>query len=91
MFIALTSAKSELDFTKKKTYNSQKWSTNKEFPKENIGKGWEDGYTISSITYGNGVWAVNMSKGTGYYEQIWRTRKLYPKGCDGTITNPITA
>lgn len=44
----------------------QAYSTSVDFPKDKIQKRWDDGYSISKIAYGNGLWIIIFTKGIEY-------------------------
>ena len=61
-------------------YNGgNQWWTRSSFPEDEIKKGWDDGKMITSINYGNGVWALVMTPDAGYISQQWWTRSYFPK------------
>ena len=39
---------------------------------------WNEGYAITSATYGNGVWAITMTQGSKLGAQTWKTETTYP-------------
>jgi hypothetical protein len=55
------------------SYGLQAWQTNPDFPEDYIDKYWGLGYDVTSLTHGNGVWAIVMSKSSGYTSQYWKT------------------
>lgn len=65
--------------TKNNGYNLQRWKTRDNFPKEGIKSDWNDGFSISSLSYDNKKWSLVMSKGTGYSTQTWITRREWKK------------
>lgn len=65
--------------TKGNGYNLQRWKTRENFPKDAIKQDWDDGYSISDVSYDNDKWTLVMSKGTGYATQQWKTRYEFPK------------
>jgi hypothetical protein len=60
-------------------YTNQRWKTNTSFPSEEIKKDWNDGYSITELTYHDGKWAVVMSKGANLGIQRWRKRTYFPE------------
>mgnify|MGYP006267448617 CR=1 FL=1 len=62
-----------------KDYRSQKWKTRVSFPASEIRDAWNDGYRISSLTYGDGVWAIVYSKISKYTVQKYYLSKSFPK------------
>ena len=48
------------------------------FPQEDISEGWDEGKDITSISYGNGVWALVMSE-SELHSQQWWTRSYFPE------------
>lgn len=54
---------------------SSSWSTITETIKEN----WDKGYDITDFDYGDGMYRVLMSKGTGWGSQAYRIGKTFPK------------
>lgn len=46
---------------------------------EFINRAWQDGFTLSEIAYGNGVWAGIASKGIFRFPQLWKTSFTFPK------------
>jgi len=80
----------------KSDYYGQSWAKKEQFPSEDIKKHWAKDKYITSINYGDGVWALVMSKGTGYTNQRWNKSTEFPeseikKGWDDkyNITNLI--
>jgi hypothetical protein len=68
-----------IDITLEPTfYTDQDWYTSADYPSDYISGKWEEGYYITSLTYGNGMWAVVMSEGVGYTNQGWATRTDFP-------------
>ncbi len=65
--------------TKYSEYTTQRWKTRDEFPKEEIASDWDDGYSVTDLSYDNDKWSLIMSKGSGYTIQKWRTRYEFPK------------
>ena len=61
--------------TKNNGYTQQRWKTRDNFPKEEIKSDWNDGYSISDLSYDNNKWTLVMSKGTGFSTQNWITRR----------------
>jgi hypothetical protein len=39
---------------------------------------WNEDYAITSATYGNGLWALTMTKGSKLGAQTWKTDASYP-------------
>jgi hypothetical protein len=60
-------------------YTDQRWKTRTEFPNDEIKKDWDDGYSITDLTYHDGKWAVVMSKGADLGLQRWRKRTYFPE------------
>jgi len=60
-------------------YTNQRWKTRTEFPKDAIKKDWDDGYSITELTYHDSKWAVVMSKGANLGLQRWRKRTYFPE------------
>ena len=68
-----------IDITLEPTfYTDQDWYTSADYPSDYISGKWEEGYFITSLAYGNGMWAVVMSEGTGYTNQGWQTSSDFP-------------
>lgn len=65
--------------TKSNGYTVQRWKTRDEFPKAEIKKEWDEGYSISNLSHDNGKWTLVTAKGTGFSNQQWRTRADFPK------------
>ena len=59
--------------------SSQVWRTSYDFPETYIEERWNEGYGITSVAYGDALWAVVMSQGTDYYLQAWATRIEFPE------------
>ncbi|HMP88358.1 MAG TPA: hypothetical protein PKE63_13850, partial [Lacibacter sp.] len=59
-------------------FTDQVWRTHPEFPAKEIKELWDKGYRITDISYGNGQWALVMSKGTGLNQQMWNTGDEFP-------------
>ncbi|MCP4419201.1 MAG: hypothetical protein GY805_21505, partial [Chloroflexi bacterium] len=38
---------------------------------------WDEGFRVTSLAYGNGVWAVVMSQGSPYGRQTWETTSRF--------------
>ena len=56
----------------------QVWYTGADFPSDFITEKGGQGYRITSLAYGDGMWAVVMSQGTGYTDQVWYTGADFP-------------
>ncbi|MFY0593676.1 DUF7477 domain-containing protein [Roseivirga sp.] len=65
--------------TKRNGYSIQRWKTRDIFPKEEIKTDWNEGYSISNLSYINEKWTLVTSKGTGFSNQQWKTRIEFPK------------
>ena len=59
-------------------FETQKWKTSVEIPRDWIIDNWNENYAITSATYGNGLWALTMSKGSKLGAQSWKTQTEYP-------------
>ena len=59
-------------------YSDQSYGTGKTFPSDYIDQKWKAGYHITHLAYGDGIWSVVMSKGSGLNAQIWRTKENFP-------------
>lgn len=44
----------------------------------NIERGWEDGFMISSVTSCKNLWALIMDSGTGFTSQIYKLSPCFP-------------
>jgi hypothetical protein len=55
------------------TSYTDRWNTASEYPGEEIKKGKAEGFRITSLKYGNGMWALTMKKGTKITEQTYTT------------------
>jgi len=58
--------------------SEQSWATRLDFPQEYIREQWVKGKFITSLTYGDGLWNVVLSKGSGIQKQTWATRQEFP-------------
>jgi hypothetical protein len=56
----------------------QVWYTSDNFPSNFISEKWALNYDITSLAYGNSMWAVVMSQGTVYTDQVWNTSDGFP-------------
>ncbi|MEC8832865.1 MAG: hypothetical protein VX772_10940, partial [Bacteroidota bacterium] len=54
------------------------WKTSYEIPKSWIEESWNMGYSITSATYGNGLWATCVSKNANLGLQSWKTATEWP-------------
>ena len=68
-----------LTMTKESGYNGQEWRTKTIFPDVEIKELWAKGYQITSLTYGEGKWAVVMSTGSKYIDQIMISDEFFPE------------
>ena len=57
--------------------NYQVFYTSDIFPADYIDQKWDEGYSITSVAYGDGMWAVVMSQGTDFGYQGWATRSEF--------------
>jgi tetratricopeptide (TPR) repeat protein/serine/threonine protein kinase len=55
--------------------NTDRWYTANKHPDDEVKKGWDDGYRITKLAYGNGQWGVVMKKGTKITAQKWTWAK----------------
>ncbi len=46
--------------------------------REDIAEGWDQGYRITDVAYGDGLWAVVMTEDTGYGGQAWAASAEFP-------------
>lgn len=60
-------------------YTRQIWFKKSFFPREGIKKYWKLGYSITSVSYGEGKWVVVLSRGSGHGLQSWATRNAFPR------------
>lgn len=65
--------------TKGNAFTDQGYRATTAFPEEEIKKGWDDGYSISNLSYVNEEWILLLSKGTGFSTQKFHTRTEFPK------------
>lgn len=59
--------------TKIENNGIQRWKTRTSFPEQEIKNDWNDNYTITQLSYLNGLWTLVTAK-NNLYEQSWRTR-----------------
>ena len=59
-------------------FETQRWKTSYDIPRDWIIDNWNENYAITSATYGNGLWALSMSKGSKLGAQSWKTQVEYP-------------
>jgi hypothetical protein len=52
-------------------YGPQTWQTLREFPGDYIEEQWLEGFRVTSLAYGEGLWGVVMSKESLYGRQTW--------------------
>jgi uncharacterized protein (TIGR02145 family) len=57
----------------------QKWKTRIDFPGSEIREAWNEGYRISSLTYGDGLWAIAYSKISKFTAQRYYLGETFPK------------
>ena len=55
-------------------FNNQRKLVRSSFPKDAISLGWDEGYYITDLSYGNGYWSLIMTKKTSNQtRQTWST------------------
>lgn len=59
-------------------FGVQSWVTRYKFPKDEIKKYWDEGKSITSMSYGNGLWMVTMSKNSGLGLQSYNYGASWP-------------
>jgi hypothetical protein len=60
-------------------FKTQIWHTKNFFPKKEIDDLWKRGYSITNLSYGQGMWCLVMTQGTDYFYQSWLTRTYFPE------------
>lgn len=65
--------------TKGNAFTDQGYRATTAFLEEEIKKGWDDGYSISNLSYVNEEWILLLSKGTGFSTQKFHTRTEFPE------------
>jgi SpoVK/Ycf46/Vps4 family AAA+-type ATPase len=62
-----------------KGFDESGYQQSDSIPDKYIDKRWKEGFYITSAAFGVGKWAIVTSKGSGYTDQIWRTRVNFPE------------
>lgn len=64
-------------------YGEQSWQTAEQFPDRFIETKWDEGYSITEVTYGGGKWAVVMTEMDQQIDQplpqSWSKRSAFPE------------
>lgn len=59
-------------------YGEQSWVTRYTFPETEISTLWDEGKSITDLSYGNGLWFVNLSENSGYGTQAYKYGASWP-------------
>jgi|GEM_PF-476928 Uncharacterized protein containing caspase domain len=76
--ISAQNTKWTLIMSKGNGYTAQSWRTRTTFPSKEIDELREQGYEITSLSYGMKLWSLVASKGTKYTQQQWKTSTIFP-------------
>jgi len=55
------------------------WATDSKLPRDMIKQRWDEGYHITNLIYGDGIWAAVFSQRTNYTYQVLVTGSEFPK------------